>query len=113
MPHRRARTMEDERALLDRVAQYPEYQCWIDLTAETLRRIAVEEGIDFATALLYDRVSRSRDHGPFIERLNALRQAKCEPKRALNATLAIAPGAFYKEFPHTDPSTAALRCRAG
>jgi hypothetical protein len=62
--------------------------------------VSRREGIDFATTLLFDRVKNAPRHAPFIRRIDELR-ARPLPKRRLLATLAIAPGAFYREYPHT------------
>jgi hypothetical protein len=71
-----------------------------ELTAEALQDISRREGINFATTLLFERVKNSTPHVPFIRQIDALR-ARTLPNRRLRATLAIAPGAFYREFPHT------------
>lgn len=85
---------EAERALLDRAAAILGSR-WEDMTAEHLQEVSRREGIDFATAFLYDRLRRSPRHGSFIERVNAL------PGTAANVgtgmTLAVVPGAFYAE----------------
>jgi hypothetical protein len=66
-----------------------------------------EEGLDFATALLYDRIVRSPEHGRFIQRLDALPTERINSR--LEATLVIVPGAFYVEFPHTGADGRMLR----
>src|SRR5207245_4255064 len=94
--------------ILDRAADWPYDQSLVELTPDRLRAIAMAEGTDFATALLYDRIVRSPKHGPFIERLDALcdgDDAPVPPK----TVLAIAPGAFYVEFPHTGADGRLLR----
>ena len=60
-----------ERALLDKVAIWPGWG-WAELTPERIRALAAREGIDFATAVLYDRLRRSPEHGPFIADLEAM-----------------------------------------
>ena len=59
----------------------------------------IREGIDAATASLYERVRESPLHGPFIRRVDEL----CEESaiRAWNrdAVLAVVPGASYQENP--------------
>jgi hypothetical protein len=60
-----------------------------------------EHDLDEATIALFDSLMQSPQHRPTIERIDALR---CEPPPDLSLagyTCAIAPGAFYKEFPHT------------
>jgi hypothetical protein len=88
-----------ERGLLERAARWPGLPSCADLTAEAVQQVAAREGTDFATALLYDRVRRSPDHGPFIERVEA-REGPTGPPR-VPATVVIVPGAFYREYPRT------------
>lgn len=68
------------------------------LTAERLQAIAGTEGIDFATALLYERLLRSPRHGPFIRLLDGL---SAQGSLLSHRTVVIVPGAFYRESPHT------------
>ena len=102
------KTAECERDLLRRAAQWAEHSDWRELTVAALERVAERQGVDFATALLYDRLLRSAEHGPFMERLERLSK---EDTRApvLDATVVIAPGAFYVEFPHTGADGRLLR----
>ena len=90
---------EDERDLLARASRWPEHRDWKDLSEETLRQVAAAEGLDFATALLFDRIVQSKEHGPFIERLRAMP----EPKAPVGHTpiIGIVPGAFYREDPQS------------
>ena len=79
-----------ERELLARaVPQLPEMPRLDDVTAEKLQRLAEAQGVDFATALLRDRLLRSPRHGPFIEHI----ERPDSPARRLRglATLAIVP----------------------
>src|SRR5262245_40216816 len=85
--------------VLKRAAAWPYDHNLAESTPERVRTIAAAEGPDFATALLYDRIVGSTEHGPFIERLDALAEGN-DPLPA-RTVLAIAPGAFYAEFPHT------------
>jgi hypothetical protein len=85
--------------LLAAAASWRECPTLSDLTEETLRRIAICQGMDFATAVLFDRLVRSPRHGPFISRI-ANRPETCliAPGRR-PPTVAIVPGAFYREDP--------------
>src|SRR5262249_41103226 len=65
---------------------------WHDLTEDTLRHIAAQEGIDFATALLYDRLVRWPRQAEFLEQL-----ADPNSMEARDQLIAIVPGAFYLE----------------
>lgn len=90
-----------ERELFERAARWPGNHCWFELTPLVLQRVASEEGIEFATALLYDRVRRSPEHGSFIEQVEALPEHGAANLRDLDATLVLVPGAFYVERPDT------------
>ncbi len=88
-----------ERELLERAARWPRHRALTELSAEALQAIAEAEGIDFATALLHDRVLRSPVHGPFVETTDSLPHEALSPPN--NVTLAIVPGARYVESPGT------------
>lgn len=91
--------MAAERALLERAARWP-VGGWRELTVARLRQVAAGEGVDFAAALLYDRLLRSPEHGPFIRRVHAAPAEAPAPGRG-PAALVIVPGACYAEYPHT------------
>jgi hypothetical protein len=93
----------DERHLLDRAAAWPD--AGTDLSAATLQRVAATEGLDFATALLYDRLRRSPVHGAFMEQLENMP----EPTSRLDVPVTIVPGAFHRERPGSGASGARLR----
>jgi hypothetical protein len=100
--------MASDEDILARAAAWPHDQDLADLTPERLRAVAAAEGTDFATALLYERIVRSPEHGPFVERLDALADdGDLVPPS--NTLLAVAPGAFYIEFPHTGADGRILR----
>ena len=71
---------------------------YADLSAETLACITRERGVDFATALLYDRVRRSEEHAPFIAAVEALEPDLTALPR-LRGRVLVAPAAFYRQFP--------------
>jgi hypothetical protein len=107
----------DEKVLLERAASWPEYASWMELTPETLQLLAIALGHDFAVALLYDRLRCSRKHGAFIREMEVPRTEG--PWTRSPATLAIVPGAFYRERPETGADgrrlftiAARLGCRA-
>jgi hypothetical protein len=91
---------KEDRALLDRVAARHGLT-WPELTAEALQALAGSEGMDFATALLYDRLRRSAEHGPFIAHLETLPETDGPIAGAEDVTVAVAPGGFYRERPET------------
>jgi hypothetical protein len=76
-----------------------------------LQRIAAAEGIDFATALVFDRIVRSPRHGPFIKALESPPTATSSPRVA--PTLVIVPGGFYKELRGSGADGRVLRETAG
>jgi hypothetical protein len=80
-----------ERELFSKAACWNEQWTWQDLTEDVLRRIAAQEGIDFATALLYDRILHWPRQAEFLEQL-ANSASGTE-----DVLIAIAPGAFYLE----------------
>jgi hypothetical protein len=97
-----------ERRLLERAARWPGYDHYSELSEEAVRQLAEHEGLDFATAVLYDRIVRSPEQRRFIDRLWAESARGIEQAR-LDATLVIVPGAFYLEFPHTGADGRMLR----
>lgn len=80
----------DDRALLQRAADWPAHQAVDELTQSALREIAIREGIDFATALLYDRLLRRNTRSPIAIKTIAG-----------DVSVGVAPGAFYKEYAFT------------
>jgi hypothetical protein len=100
-----------EETLLRRAASWAAHPSWRSLTVEALRDLADREGIDFATTLLYDRIVRSRDHGPFIQRV--VSAGDDEPSICSVPKLAIVPGACYREYPQTGADGRRLREATG
>jgi hypothetical protein len=105
-------TTEPDRELRQRAAKYPDFSCLSDLTSDVLRQVTADCGIDFATALLCDRLLNSDKHGTAIKRLDQLRQTQHQSVRSIPVTFAIAPGAFHEEFPHTGADGRLLRQEA-
>jgi hypothetical protein len=101
MMHLEAKLPAHEQALLARAARWPEWPAWTDLNEEALRDLAVRQGLDFATAVLFDRICRAPEHGPFIERLGSLPASVPAVKGRESLTVAIVPGAFYRTRPQT------------
>src|SRR5260370_42151730 len=90
---------ESETSLLERAADWPDHATLESLTAETLQQITKNEGIDFATALFFERFRKSPRHGDFIRRTNSLRQSSSPARVAIDAKVVIVPGALYIERP--------------
>ncbi len=76
-------------------------------TAQELKTLCRTEGIDAATALLFDRVRQAPRHGEFIRAVDEIKSRPLSQKR-LRATLVVAPGALYREYPHTGADGAIL-----
>jgi hypothetical protein len=88
----------DERALLERAAGWPLHPAIEDLTHPVLNQLVEREGIDFATALLYDRLLRQHS---IRSTLAALTANATTPQPPRNVLIGVVPGAFYKEYLYT------------
>ena len=89
-------------------ASFADYPKLTDLTPLRLRILTEELGVDFATVVLFDRVVRASRHRTFVARIDALRSEP--PAESLGGmTFAVAPGAFYREFPHVGADGSLLR----
>ena len=91
---------EEEGALLARAGSFPEFQSLPELTAAALREISAREGLDFATALLYDRVKRAPQHAAFIGQIDR-RQSPKRKNSTEDRTVLVVPAAFYRENPNS------------
>ncbi len=89
---------QSERELLDRAGRWEQHATLSSLTAPVLQEISRGQGIDFATALLYDRVRNSPQHSPFIRQAEVGQQNFPE---CLAPRITVVPGAFYREHPYT------------
>jgi hypothetical protein len=92
---------EHESVLLARAAAFSKCPGLALLNAEQLQTVAASEGIDFATAVLYDRVRRSDRFAAFIARIDELQKRDRKKAYSRRATIAIVPAAFYKEKPYS------------
>jgi hypothetical protein len=95
--------------LLERAAAFPGLTDLDALTPECLRQVSAEQGNDFATALLYQRLRTSARHGPFIDRVESL---SADPRPHAGALVAVVPGALYQESPHTGADGQLVRATA-
>src|SRR3954452_15462076 len=103
--------VNEVRLLREAEAAYPELE-YPELTAGVLARSTADRGVDFAPALLYSRIRRSREHGPFIRRIEALEPDPQQLPR-LAGTLLLVPAGFYREHPETGGDGAFIRDIAG
>lgn len=103
---------EEEGVLLTRAASFPEFPSLAELSAERLREISAREGVEFATALLYDRVKRSPQQAAFIGQIDQWRSPN-HKSAAQQITVAVVPAAFYKENPDSGADGKMIREEAG
>jgi hypothetical protein len=100
---------DDDGALLAQAAQDSHAPEWEYLDQAAVALLTSERGIDYTTAVLYDRLIRSRTHGPVIAQIERLRHEPAQAPSLAGMTCAVAPGAFYREFPHTGADGRILR----
>jgi hypothetical protein len=70
---------DEDRVLLETVHELADLPRLSDLDADRLQSLTREQRIDFATALFYDRIVNSEEHGPFIREIQSLAQAATPP----------------------------------
>lgn len=104
--------------LLQRAADWPKHRDLDDLAPEVVREIAARHGLDFATALLYDRVLNSARHGPTIAAIDSAENGNAAGRNSTARTagncnseapaspssdylVGVVPGAFYVESPES------------
>lgn len=88
-----------EAELHARATAWPDCPKLADCTPEAMRRLTEGEGVDFATALLYDRFRKAPAQAPFVARIEALLAAPPAVTPAVEWRLFIVPGALYVERP--------------
>ena len=86
-----------EAHLRERVAAWNGAEITGPQSAANFATLANDEGLDFATALLHDRLLRIESNANFLRRAEA---AGNEARIDVDL-IGIVPGAFYKEHPHT------------
>lgn len=96
-----------DRALLATAGQWLDASAAMLASADWPRRLAAERGIDLATAALHEQLRRD---GRLILAAGAGNSSPSENSsdNAQGATLAIVPGAFYREHPQTGADGAPL-----
>jgi hypothetical protein len=97
-----------EEALFARVKRYQERTASVNLSAEAILAISKQEGVDFATTLLYQYIRQSAEHAPFIRSIESSDDdfnLSFDP----NFRIVIVPGAFYREFPNSGADGRMLR----
>jgi hypothetical protein len=96
---RHVRAGADEAALLKNARDWLEYSTLESLPAKAVTELSGRGGVDFATALLFDRFLKSARHGDFIRQVDALRKSSSPPTALANTKVVIVPGALYVERP--------------
>ena len=87
-------TPEDHDAL-DRAREWRPHIKLSDLNVDRLREITASEGVELATAALYDRIRRSDCHGPFIEKIEE-QDVLASTIHTENTLIGVIPGAFWR-----------------
>lgn len=92
--------------LLDRArTSDPQYD-YAALTPAVLAQLTREHGVDFATALWYDRVRGAEPHRAFIEAVEAIDAGAALPPTSVRVL--VAPAAFWREYPQFGADGAAV-----
>jgi hypothetical protein len=86
-----------DRDLLARAATSADCPTLCDCSASQIAKVARDQGIEFATALLYNRVLRAPENTAFSQRVNAGHR----PVVSNPPLVGIIPGAFYLEHKNT------------
>jgi hypothetical protein len=94
----------EDRDLLSRAATCDECPTLRDCSPRRLSKIARDQGLDFATALLYHRVLQWPEHRTFFQRV----QQNNPPIASDPPLIGIIPGAFYLEHKNTGADGAQL-----
>jgi hypothetical protein len=83
--------------LLAEAATTPEFPTLAECSRHAIRNLAEREGIDFATALIFDRVLRQPANRDFFKRV------RCRPEARPDdlPLIGLVPGAFYREHNNT------------
>lgn len=92
-----AGVLPEDGPLLARAAQWDAAAQFTDLTPEHLGGIARTEGIELATALLFDRARRAPANADFFRRV----PTSASSVGALADVIGVAPGAFHGQHKHT------------
>jgi len=87
----------DEAKLLSRAAAWHPEIGLPCLTVPFLQEVSQSDGLDFATALVHDRLLRHPNNAAFLERF----QSSSKSLSPADCLIGIAPGAFYREHKNT------------
>lgn len=96
----------NDKDLLERAAAWDQCQALADCPSLKLREITQEHGLEFATAVLYDRLLRNAGNGAFSKRVRSQSNLRVDEP----VHVGIIPGAFYRE--HRDTGADGARIAA-
>jgi hypothetical protein len=99
-----------EQELLQNAADWPGPSQVANFNDKLLGELAQSNGIDFATAVLYDRLCRRSDVAELQLRFRAQPEQMEDGSRA--GRVAIVPGALYREYPQTGADGRAIIAEA-
>jgi hypothetical protein len=88
----------DDTTLLQRAGAHG-FPALEQLTSEAVQQLTQEHGVDFATAVLFDRLCKAPQHAEFIASVQAAMAAPATSLPARDWKIAIVPGALYLERP--------------
>ena len=97
MPSPLSQLTNSEMDLLARAKQWPSHADWHELTVDALQEITQQEGIDFATALLYTRLRESPENGAVIQDVEQRVNLVKGQKQQAGVKVLIVPGGFHEE----------------
>ncbi|MDB6034132.1 MAG: hypothetical protein JWM16_4470 [Verrucomicrobiales bacterium] len=97
-------TLAGDRDLLARAVAWADCPTLGECAGPRMARTAREQGIEFATALLYDRVLRCAGNGAFFQQVKASRRPVVNDPPLIG----LIPGAFYLEHKNTGADGAQL-----
>ncbi|MBM3459395.1 MAG: hypothetical protein FJX77_12800 [Armatimonadetes bacterium] len=99
--------VNETRLLASAAAAFPAWEL-DDLTDAVLAQVTATHGVDFATALFYDRLRRSPRHGP-VQRAIETSAPDLQALPRLSGSLLVAPAAAYREHPESGGDGALFR----
>ena len=99
------RSAYEQGILLQARSRFPDCD-YAGLTPAVLAELTRDHGVDFATAVWYERVRSAEPHRAFIEAVEALDADAARPPTS--ARLLLAPAAFWREYPQFGADGAAV-----
>ena len=88
---------EADNALLTRAASCEQCLDWDDCSQSNLQNLSRAEGLELASAVLYERTLRHPNHGKFFQRV----RTSSSSVLVSPPVVGIVPGAFYREHQDT------------